>query len=88
MHATRCASSSRRAPALQRAAAAPTIIVCDSSRPLASQAASWYSRAIELSPDSPALFTNRAAALAELRKARRPATAQTAEPCDPDSACA
>jgi len=86
MHATRCANLSRRAPALQRAVRSSNHR--DSSRPLASQAASWYSRAIELSPDSPALFTNRAAALAELRKARRPATAQTAEPCDPDSACA
>ena len=34
------------------------------------QAEQWYSQALELSPHTPALYTNRAAALAELGKAR------------------
>ena len=34
------------------------------------QAEQWYSQALQLSPQTPALYTNRAAALAELGKAR------------------
>ena len=37
------------------------------------QAEQWYTQALELSPQTPALYTNRAAAAAELGKARQDA---------------
>lgn len=40
------------------------------------QAEQWYSQALELSPQTPALYTNRAAALAELGKVRPQASSQ------------